>query len=140
MAVKDLNQKDWQVVGDGEVGDGEGPSSAHGIMLHRFEPHIGVILSYTGPAPMELLGTRAIFSLTQARPGNVWSASDFTIDSDSLFVSLFTPANAVIGSYTLKIEMSQGQGHSSTHPLGTFILLFNPWSAGVTCSWVVMLT
>uniref|UniRef100_A0A8C4M1H8 protein-glutamine gamma-glutamyltransferase n=2 Tax=Equus asinus TaxID=9793 RepID=A0A8C4M1H8_EQUAS len=104
------------------------------LQLHFNRPfqfqtdHI-TFVAETGPAPMELLGTRAIFSLTQARPGNVWSASDFTIDSDSLFVSLFTPANAVIGSYTLKIEMSQGQGHSSTHPLGTFILLFNPWSA-----------
>ncbi|XP_070094409.1 protein-glutamine gamma-glutamyltransferase Z isoform X2 [Equus przewalskii] len=104
------------------------------LQLHFNRPfqfqtdHI-TFVAETGPAPMELLGTRAIFSLTQARQGNVWSASDFTIDSDSLFVSLFTPANAVIGSYTLKIEISQGQGHSSTHPLGTFILLFNPWSA-----------
>ncbi|XP_011890379.1 PREDICTED: protein-glutamine gamma-glutamyltransferase Z isoform X2 [Cercocebus atys] len=82
----------------------------------------------TGPKPSELLGTRATFFLTRVRPGNVWSASDFTIDSNSLHVSLFTPANAVIGHYILKIEISQGQGHSVTYPLGTFILLFNPWS------------
>ncbi|CAK7302610.1 Protein-glutamine gamma-glutamyltransferase Z [Vulpes lagopus] len=83
----------------------------------------------TGPAPMELLGTRATFSLTQARKGNVWSASDFTTDTNSLLVSFFTPASAVIGPYTLKIEISQGQGHSVAHPVGTFILLFNPWNA-----------
>ncbi|XP_008572239.1 PREDICTED: protein-glutamine gamma-glutamyltransferase Z [Galeopterus variegatus] len=83
----------------------------------------------TGPEPTELLGTRATFLLTHTRRGNVWSASDFTIHSNSLQVSLFTPANAVIGHYTLKIELSQGQSHSVTYPLGTFILLFNPWSA-----------
>ncbi|PNJ15973.1 TGM7 isoform 1 [Pongo abelii] len=82
----------------------------------------------TGPKPSELLGTRATFFLTRVQPGNVWSTSDFTIDSNSLQVSLFTPANAVIGHYTLKIEVPQGQGHSVTYPLGTFILLFNPWS------------
>lgn len=105
-----------------------------------FKSHSGVILSHTGPAPMELLGTRATFSLTQARKGNVWSAFDFTIDTNSLIVSLFTPANAVIGPYSLKIEISQDQGHSVAHPLGTFILLFNPWNAGMTCSRAVMLT
>lgn len=99
-----------------------------------FEPHIGVTVSYTGPAPKEHLGTRATFSLTKTRGGNVWSVSDFTIDSNSLFVSLFTPANAVIGYYTLKLEISQGQGHGVTHLLGTFILLFNPWSSGMTFS------
>nr|XP_019581095.1 PREDICTED: protein-glutamine gamma-glutamyltransferase Z [Rhinolophus sinicus] len=83
----------------------------------------------TGPAPKDHLGTRATFSLTKTRGGNVWSVSDFTIDSNSLFVSLFTPANAVIGYYTLKLEISQGQGHGVTHLLGTFILLFNPWSS-----------
>ncbi|XP_054421078.1 LOW QUALITY PROTEIN: protein-glutamine gamma-glutamyltransferase Z [Pteronotus mesoamericanus] len=82
----------------------------------------------TGPAPMELSGTRATFPLTQAQQGDAWSASDFTMDSNSLSVSLFTPSNAVIGPYTLKIEISQGQGYNVTHPLGTFILLFNPWS------------
>ncbi|KAF5925503.1 hypothetical protein HPG69_001950 [Diceros bicornis minor] len=95
----------------------------------QFQTDHITFVAETGPAPMELLGTRATFSLTQARQGNAWSASDFTIDSNSFSVSLFTPANAVIGSYTLKIEISQGQGHSSTHLLGTFILLFNPWSA-----------
>ncbi|KAM5339547.1 protein-glutamine gamma-glutamyltransferase Z isoform 2-T2 [Glossophaga mutica] len=95
--------------------------------FHQGTDHI-TFIAETGPAPMELSGTRATFSLTQTRQGNVWSASDFTIDSNLLSVSLFTPSNAVIGSYTLKIETSQGQGYSSTHSLGTFFLLFNPWS------------
>ncbi|ELW48107.1 Protein-glutamine gamma-glutamyltransferase Z [Tupaia chinensis] len=51
-----------------------------------------------------------------------------TAASNSLQVTLFTPANAVIGYYTLKIEIIQGQGPSATYPVGTFILLFNPWS------------
>ena len=105
-----------------------------------FEPHFRVFLSYAGPAPKELLGTRATFLLTQDRQGNGWSASDFTVHANSLDVSLFTPPSAVIGSYSLKMEISQGPSHSTTHPLGTFILLFNPWSAGITCSQVVMLT
>lgn len=124
------------------VGEGKGHSRTLESCPIDFEPHIGVTLSYTGPAPVELLGTRATFSLTQTRQGNVWSASDFVIDSNSLFVSLFTPANAVIGSYTLKIEISQGHGHSKTetHLLGTFILLFNPWSEGMTCLQAVILS
>lgn len=99
-----------------------------------FRSDFGVILSCTGPEPTELLGTRATFALTQARQGNVWSAADFTIDSSSLYVSFFTPTNAVIGPYTLKIEISRSQGPRMVYPLGTFILLFNPWSAGMTCS------
>ncbi|CAD7671057.1 unnamed protein product [Nyctereutes procyonoides] len=95
----------------------------------RFGKDYLTFVAETGPAPMELLGTRATFSLTQARKGNVWSASDFTTDTNSLLVSFFTPASAVIGPYTLKIEISQGQGHSVAHPVGTFILLFNPWNA-----------
>ncbi|XP_006883273.1 PREDICTED: protein-glutamine gamma-glutamyltransferase Z [Elephantulus edwardii] len=82
----------------------------------------------TGPEPTELLGTRAKFVLTQAQHGNVWSASNFIADQNSLQVSLFTPASAVIGPYTLKIQISQDHGHSVTHLVGTFILLFNPWS------------
>ncbi|XP_004751281.2 protein-glutamine gamma-glutamyltransferase Z [Mustela putorius furo] len=105
-----------------------------GLQLHFNRPfHFGTdyltFVAETGPAPKELLGTRATFSLTQARKGNVWSAFDFTIDTNSLLVALFTPANAVIGPYTLKLEISQGQSHSVVHPLGTFILLFNPWNA-----------
>ncbi|XP_008057826.1 protein-glutamine gamma-glutamyltransferase Z [Carlito syrichta] len=83
----------------------------------------------TGPEPSELLGTRGTFLLTKVHHGDVWSASDFTTDSSSLQVSLFTPTNAVIGPYSLTLEISQGQGHSVTYPLGTFILLFNPWNA-----------
>ncbi|KAI5936869.1 protein-glutamine gamma-glutamyltransferase Z [Manis javanica] len=88
-----------------------------------------IFVAETGPEPTELLGTRATFALTQARQGNVWSAADFTIDSSSLYVSFFTPTNAVIGPYTLKIEISRSQGPRMVYPLGTFILLFNPWSA-----------
>ncbi|XP_075388413.1 protein-glutamine gamma-glutamyltransferase Z [Tenrec ecaudatus] len=82
----------------------------------------------TGPEPTELLGTRATFSLTQAQQGNAWSAFDFTPNRNSLQVSLFTPANAVIGPYTLRIQLSQGGGHRVTYLVGTFCLLFNPWS------------
>ncbi|XP_047625151.1 protein-glutamine gamma-glutamyltransferase Z [Phacochoerus africanus] len=96
--------------------------------FHSGTDHL-TFVAETGPAPTEHLGTRATFLLTDTRQGNVWSASDFTINANSLFVSLFTPANAVIGPYSLKIQISQDQGHSTTHSLGTFILLFNPWSA-----------
>ncbi|XP_062060740.1 protein-glutamine gamma-glutamyltransferase Z [Lepus europaeus] len=96
-----------------------------------FQPHADYItfVVETGPEPTELLGTRATFPLTQAPRGNVWRVSDFAIDSSFLQVSLSSPANAVIGHYTLKIELSQSQGHRVTSPLGTFTLLFNPWSA-----------
>nr|XP_020013015.1 protein-glutamine gamma-glutamyltransferase Z [Castor canadensis] len=96
-----------------------------------FQPqkdHI-TFVTETGPKPTELLGTRASFLLSQPQPGNVWSASEFTMDSNSLQVSIFTPANAVIGYYTLKMDLAQSQHHSVTYPLGNFILLFNPWSS-----------
>ncbi|XP_010623119.1 protein-glutamine gamma-glutamyltransferase Z [Fukomys damarensis] len=95
-----------------------------------FQPHRDHItfVAETGPEPSELLGTRATFFLTQAQRRDVWSVSDFSADSTSLHVSLFTPASAVIGHYTLRIEIAQHQGHRMTYPLGTFILLFNPWS------------
>ncbi|XP_060030481.1 protein-glutamine gamma-glutamyltransferase Z [Erinaceus europaeus] len=107
---------------------------AFAISLHLsrpFRPGSDSItfVAETGPEPTELLGTKATFSLTQARQGNNWSASEFTVDANSLLVSLFTPASAVIGPYTLKLKISQGQGQSVTQPMGTFILLFNPWSA-----------
>ncbi|KAM9202884.1 LOW QUALITY PROTEIN: protein-glutamine gamma-glutamyltransferase Z [Dugong dugon] len=95
-----------------------------------FQPQMDNItfMAETGPEPTELLGT-ATFSLTQVQHGNVWSASDFTINLNSLRVSVFTPANAVIGPYTLTIQISQGQGHTVTYLVGTSIPLFNPWSA-----------
>ncbi|XP_004861729.1 protein-glutamine gamma-glutamyltransferase Z [Heterocephalus glaber] len=95
------------------------------FQAHR--DHI-TFVAETGPEPSELLGTRATFFLTQAQHGDVWSVSDFSADSTSLHVSLFTPASAAIGHYTLSTEIAQGQGHRVTYPLGTFILLFNPWS------------
>lgn len=92
-----------------------------------------MILSHAGPAPTERLGTRATFVLTQARRGNTWSASDFIVDANSLSISIFTPANSIVGPYSLKIEIARGPGLGHvTHPVGTFILLFNPWSAGTT--------
>ncbi|XP_029414114.1 protein-glutamine gamma-glutamyltransferase Z isoform X2 [Nannospalax galili] len=95
-----------------------------------FQPQTDQLIfeTQTGPESTELLGTRATFLLTQTQPGNVWSASDFVIDSNCLQVSLFTPANAIIGHYTLKAKISQGQGPGVTYPLGSFTLLFNPWS------------
>ncbi|KAG5198273.1 hypothetical protein MJG53_012894 [Ovis ammon polii x Ovis aries] len=109
-------------------------SQSFTIQLHFNRPFHSkndsiTFVAETGPAPKELLGTRATFLLTQARQGNGWSASDFTVHANSLYVSLFTPPSAVIGPYSLKMEISQGPSHSTTHPLGTFILLFNPWSA-----------
>ncbi|XP_069862025.1 protein-glutamine gamma-glutamyltransferase Z [Dipodomys merriami] len=97
-----------------------------------FQPrkdHI-TFVAETGPEPTELLGTQATFSFnqTQTQLGNVWSTSDFIMDSNSLQVSIFSSASAVIGHYMLKLEISQGQGHSATYPVGAFILLFNPWS------------
>lgn len=109
-------------------------SQSFTIQLHFNRPFHSkkdsiTFVAETGPAPKELLGTRATFLLTQDRQGKGWSASDFTVHANSLDVSLFTPPSAVIGSYSLKMEISQGPSHSTTHPLGTFILLFNPWSA-----------
>uniref|UniRef100_G3WFT6 protein-glutamine gamma-glutamyltransferase n=1 Tax=Sarcophilus harrisii TaxID=9305 RepID=G3WFT6_SARHA len=79
--------------------------------------------------PLPSLGTKVRFVPTKARNGNHWSAFDLSTYENSLQVSLSSPANAIIGRYLLKVEISHPSVQTESYLLGEFILLFNPWSS-----------
>ncbi|KAJ1123900.1 hypothetical protein NDU88_002367 [Pleurodeles waltl] len=74
----------------------------------------------TGP------GVKAKASLSTQKPTNNWGATVKSSNGSSLEVSLFTPGNAIIGWYSLSLEITS-KNRNSSHKLGDFILLFNPW-------------
>ncbi|XP_003411669.2 protein-glutamine gamma-glutamyltransferase E [Loxodonta africana] len=75
----------------------------------------------TGPNPSESAKTKAVFQLSNGKSGG-WSAELQANRSNTLTISISSPANAPIGRYTLSLQSSFFSGQ-----LGTFILLFNPW-------------
>nr|XP_028594402.1 protein-glutamine gamma-glutamyltransferase 2-like [Podarcis muralis] len=80
----------------------------------------------TGPKPCESLGTKSIFPLGQSPNQSHWNACYKLHNEQSLYVSLFPPASACIGCYTLNMCLVSCE-HSSTQHLGDFYVLFNPW-------------
>uniref|UniRef100_A0A8D0F5W6 protein-glutamine gamma-glutamyltransferase n=1 Tax=Strix occidentalis caurina TaxID=311401 RepID=A0A8D0F5W6_STROC len=58
-----------------------------------------------------------------------WSAVLQSTSSNSVSISISSPPNAVIGRYKLSVQTTSS-GSSSPASLGTFVLLFNPWSSG----------
>uniref|UniRef100_A0A8C8AAG4 protein-glutamine gamma-glutamyltransferase n=1 Tax=Otus sunia TaxID=257818 RepID=A0A8C8AAG4_9STRI len=57
-----------------------------------------------------------------------WSAVLQSTSSNSVSISISSPPNAVIGRYKLSVQTTS-IGSSSPASLGTFVLLFNPWSS-----------
>ncbi|XP_075427317.1 protein-glutamine gamma-glutamyltransferase 5-like [Ascaphus truei] len=76
----------------------------------------------TGPKPSVDSGTKTTFSLDRRCTDNGWSASIIYNDAKSVGISISSPPSAVIGRYTLKLQLV-----NISHNLGEFILLFNPW-------------
>ncbi|XP_047627410.1 protein-glutamine gamma-glutamyltransferase E [Phacochoerus africanus] len=81
----------------------------------------------TGPSPSESAKTKAVFPLSNETRSSGWHAQLLSRRDNVLAISIFSPASAPIGRYELSIRISS-QGKDSTLKLGTFILLFNPWS------------
>ncbi|XP_036425586.1 LOW QUALITY PROTEIN: protein-glutamine gamma-glutamyltransferase 2 [Colossoma macropomum] len=76
----------------------------------------------TGPNGPEEKGTRSSFGLHVCSGiGKPWSVRLST----SFMVSVCSPSNASIGLYTLSVKT--GPTSTSLFPIGTLIVLFNPW-------------
>ncbi|XP_004466776.2 protein 4.2 [Dasypus novemcinctus] len=62
--------------------------------------------------------------LTRATLGKEWSAAVEERDAQSWTISVTTPVDAIIGHYSLLLQVSG----KKLCPLGPFTLLFNPWA------------
>ncbi|XP_009937072.2 protein-glutamine gamma-glutamyltransferase 6 [Opisthocomus hoazin] len=82
-------------------------------------------IATTGPSPAESQQTKAIFNLSEEGVSG-WSATQAPSEPGCMNFTIFSPANAVIGRYKLKLQTVSGNKVSSTL-LGQFVLLFNPW-------------
>ncbi|XP_071615643.1 protein-glutamine gamma-glutamyltransferase E-like [Heliangelus exortis] len=82
----------------------------------------------TGPKPSKLAKTQATFGISSTVSTESWSAVLQSTSSNSVSVSISSPPNAVLGRYRLSVQ-STSSGSSSPASLGTFVLLFNPWSS-----------
>ncbi|XP_075577065.1 protein-glutamine gamma-glutamyltransferase E [Pelecanus crispus] len=86
-------------------------------------------IAETGPNPSKLAKTQATFGISSTASKENWSAVLQSTSSNSVSISISSPPNAVIGRYKLSVQ-STSSGSSSPASLGTFVLLFNPWSSG----------
>lgn len=84
-----------------------------------------------GPWPDQPSGTKVIFPITKALNRRAWSAALESNGSDSVVIVIMPSPNAIIGQYTLKVQLSKGS-KAAVYQLGTFVLLFNPWCAGMS--------
>ncbi|XP_069656536.1 protein-glutamine gamma-glutamyltransferase 6 isoform X4 [Haliaeetus albicilla] len=82
-------------------------------------------IASTGPSPAESQRTKAVFNLSEEGASG-WSATQEPSEPGCMNFTIFSPANAVIGRYKLKLQLVSGNKVSSTL-LGQFVLLFNPW-------------
>ncbi|KAG8446606.1 hypothetical protein GDO86_014162 [Hymenochirus boettgeri] len=80
----------------------------------------------TGPLNANFYNINMKFSLSNSWSSGTWSAVLESSSGSSLRLIISSPANAVIGRYNLTVQISI-MGHTTTYPLGKFILLFNPW-------------
>ncbi|KAM9285135.1 protein-glutamine gamma-glutamyltransferase E-like [Morus bassanus] len=86
-------------------------------------------IAETGPKPSKLTKTQATFGISSTVSKESWSAVLQSTSSNSVSISIYSPPNAVIGRYKLSVQ-SPSSGSSSPAKLGTFVLIFNPWSSG----------
>ncbi|KFW71270.1 Protein-glutamine gamma-glutamyltransferase 6, partial [Pygoscelis adeliae] len=82
-------------------------------------------IASTGPSPAESQQTKAIFNLSE-EDASGWSATQEPSEPGCMNFTIFSPPNAVIGRYKLKLQIVSGNKVSSIL-LGQFVLLFNPW-------------
>ncbi|KAM4622712.1 protein-glutamine gamma-glutamyltransferase 5-like [Discoglossus pictus] len=105
---------------------------AFSITLHfktkEFQQGVDKILfiAETGPWPDESTGTKAIFTLSKTLNKRTWSATMESDDLKSIKIGMVAAANAIIGRYTLKAQITTGK-KATCYQLGEFICLFNPW-------------
>ncbi|KAM4622714.1 protein-glutamine gamma-glutamyltransferase 6-like [Discoglossus pictus] len=82
-------------------------------------------IAETGPAPQESDDTLAIFSTSDS--GSSWSVLLDSTSSTQVNAVITSPADAVIGHYKMKLQVSSHK-KAANFKLHDFILLFNPWA------------
>lgn len=95
------------------------------------DENISLIME-TGPSPSDSKKTKATIPLSGTmHSSNSWNLKQKHSDSEHLILTISSPVSAVIGRYTLSIQISdETQSHPLDHGLRSFIMLFNPWTPG----------
>lgn len=85
-----------------------------------------LLLCISGEQPSKTSKTQAIFPISSLGDQKGWSAAVEERDTQHWTISVTTPVDAVIGHYSLLLQVSG----KKQYPLGQFTLLFNPWNRG----------
>ncbi|XP_003791885.1 erythrocyte membrane protein band 4.2 [Otolemur garnettii] len=80
------------------------------------------LIAQTGEQPSKTNGTQATFPISSVGDQKWWNAVVTERDVQSWTISVTTPVDAVIGHYSLLLQVS-----GKEHRLGKFTVLFNPW-------------
>lgn len=93
---------------------------------HRFLSALKkvALIAQTGEQPSKTSKTQAIFPISSLGDQKGWSAAVEERDTQHWTISVTTPVDAVIGHYSLLLQVSG----KKQYPLGQFTLLFNPWN------------
>ncbi|KAM4032130.1 protein 4.2-like [Anomaloglossus baeobatrachus] len=81
------------------------------------------LITTTGPNPSKLNGTKNYFKITSLGDRRTWSARVVDCVQGKWKVSITSPADAIIGYYSIFIKLNNG----IVEDLGEFMMLFNPW-------------
>ncbi|XP_072259869.1 protein-glutamine gamma-glutamyltransferase 2-like [Pyxicephalus adspersus] len=81
------------------------------------------LIVQTGPKPSKQDGTKNSFPICSLSDRKTWSARVVDYKKGLWTVCVTSPANAIIGYYTISIKISSG----IIENLGEFMILFNPW-------------
>ncbi|XP_051833134.1 protein 4.2 [Antechinus flavipes] len=102
------------------------------IILHLVCPQVRgffkvlkkvALVAETGKQPSVTNRTKVKFPVTSQGNPKCWRATIEDRDLETWTISVTTPADAIIGHYSLLLQVSQ----KTQFPLGHFTLLFNPW-------------
>ncbi|KAM4829503.1 protein 4.2, partial [Thomomys bottae] len=94
--------------------------------VHTFLPTLKkvILIAQTGEQPSKINRTKATFPISSLGDKNQWSAVVEDRDVQGWTISVTSPADAVVGHYSLLLQVSGRKQHL----LGRFTLLFNPWN------------
>ncbi|XP_053080081.1 protein 4.2 isoform X3 [Acinonyx jubatus] len=82
------------------------------------------LIAQTGEQPSKAKKTQATFPISSMGDRKWWSAVVEDRDAQSWNISVTTPTDAIIGHYSLLLQVLG----KKSFPLGRFTVLFNPWA------------
>ncbi|XP_045303947.1 protein 4.2 isoform X1 [Leopardus geoffroyi] len=82
------------------------------------------LIAQTGEQPSKAKKTQATFPISSMGDRKWWSAVVEDRDAHSWNISVTTPTDAIIGHYSLLLQVLG----KKSFPLGRFTVLFNPWA------------